>query len=123
MQLKTILNRAQKHQSFVYKNIELIDNNNKQLTLEITIEPRSNSKATCSGCGRKCPGYDKLPKRKFEFIPFWGILVFFVYRMRRVQCPNCDIKVEQVPWATGKLTITTTYAWYLAGWAKRMAWS
>ena len=122
MQLKTILNRTQKHQSFVYKNIELLDNK-KQLMLEITIEPRSNSKAICSGCGRKCPGYDKLPRRKFEFIPFWGILVFFVYHMRRVQCPNCDIKVEQVPWATGKQTITTTYAWYLAGWAKRMAWS
>jgi len=122
MQLKTILNRVQKHQSFVYSETKLLDDK-KQLKLEITIKPRANSRAICSGCGRKCPGYDRLPPRSFEFIPFWGILVSFVYRMRRVQCPNCGIKVEQIPWATGKRTVTTTYAWFLARWAKRMAWS
>src|ERR1022692_4450015 len=28
---------------------------------------------------RPAPGYDHLPERRFEFIPFWGILVFFLY--------------------------------------------
>ena len=32
------------------------------------------------------------------------------------------MKVEQVPWAEGKSPITTSYAWFLAGWAKRMSW-
>ncbi|MDO9040841.1 MAG: transposase [Desulfocapsaceae bacterium] len=42
--------------------------------------------------------------------------------MRRVNCPDCGIKVEAVPWATGKNHLVTTYAWFLASWAKRMSW-
>jgi transposase len=42
--------------------------------------------------------------------------------MRRVDCPRCGIKVERVPWAEGKNHLTTTYAWFLAKWAKRLSW-
>jgi transposase len=48
--------------------------------------------------------------------------VFFVYAMRRVNCPQCGVVVEQVPWANGKHQLTTTYAWFLARWAKRLSW-
>jgi transposase len=44
------------------------------------------------------PGYDHLEERRFEFIPMWGFLVFFMYRMRRVNCPRCGVVVEAVPW-------------------------
>ena len=121
MQLKTILNRVQKHQSFVYTDIKLKEG--EQLKLDITIGPRRNSRPVCSGCGCKRPGYDTLAVRHFEFIPFWGILVYFVYAMRRVNCPDCGIKVERVPWADGKRTATNTYAWFLARWAKQLSWS
>jgi transposase len=50
------------------------------------------------------------------------MMVYFVYRMRRVNCPTCGVKVERVPWAEGKSSMTTQYKWYLAGWAKRMSW-
>lgn len=122
MQLKTILNRVQKYQSFIYTEMELNEQGG-QPELNITIRPRSNSRAVCSGCGRKCVGYDTLPERRFEFIPLWGILVYLVYAMRRVNCPACGIKVERVPWAEGKRTVTNTYAWFLAGWAKQLSWS
>lgn len=122
MQLKTILNRVQKYQSFIYTDMEL-NEQGRQLELNIAIHPRSNSRPVCSGCGRKCAGYDTLPPRRFEFIPFCGILVYFVYAMRRVQCPTCGIKVERVPWAEGKRTATTPYAWFPAGWAKHLSWS
>ena len=121
MQIKTILNRVQKYQSFIYTEFKL--NDAKQPTLDITLEPRRNSRPICSGCGCKRPGYDTLPVRRFEFIPFWGILVYFVYAMRRVQCPDCGIKVERVPWAEGKRTVTTTYAWFLSRWARHLSWS
>lgn len=80
MQIKTILNRVQKYQSFIYTDFKLKED--KQLKLDITIRPRSNSRPICSGCGHKRPGYDTLPVRRFEFIPFWGVLVYFVYAMR-----------------------------------------
>ena len=122
MQLKTILNRVEKHRSFVYGKAEFVEAE-RGPTIEIEIRPRANGRAVCSGCEQPGPGYDTLPVRHFEFVPLWGILVFFLYAMRRVDCPTCGVKVEKVPWAKGKQRITTTYAWFLAGWAKRLSWS
>jgi len=120
MQLKTILNRVQKHSSFVYTEVRFVEGESAEL--EIDIRSRRGSRATCSGCGRRGASYDTLPPRRFQFVPLWGILVFFVYPMRRVDCRRCGVTVEQVPWAEGKSPITTSYAWFLAGWAKRMSW-
>jgi transposase len=120
MQLKTILNRVQKHASFVYDDARFVEG--ASAVLEIDIRPRMGSRATCSGCGKRGATYDTRPPRRFQFVPLWGIQVFFVYPMRRVDCHRCGVKVEQVPWAEGKSPITTRYAWFLAGWAKRMSW-
>ena len=30
-------------------------------------------------------GFDRLPERRFEFVPLWGIPVLFVYALRRVR--------------------------------------
>ncbi|MBI3847657.1 MAG: hypothetical protein HY292_23735 [Planctomycetes bacterium] len=122
MQLKTILNRIQRHRFFVYDRVVLREEKGR-LVLEVDIHPRANSKPFCSGCMRRRPLYDRLDVRRFEFVPLWGIAVFFLYVMRRVDCRTCGVIVEAVPWATGKQQITTSYAWFLAGWAKRMSWS
>ncbi|MEK7139641.1 MAG: hypothetical protein AAB817_02995 [Patescibacteria group bacterium] len=63
--------------------------------MEVPIRARAGSRKVCSVCGRKSPGYDTLPERRFQFISFWGILVFFVYAMRRVDCPRCGVKFEE----------------------------
>lgn len=122
MQLKTILNRVEKHRFFVYGHATLRKDAG-ELVLDIEIHPRANSKAFCSGCMRRRPTYDRLDVRRFEFVPLWGIAVFFLYMMRRVNCRTCGIVVEAVPWATGKRSITTSYAWFLAQWARRMGWA
>lgn len=122
MHLKTILNRVQWHHSFVYENIRWEQSAQEDPVLEVEIRPRKNSQPVCSGCGRRCPGYDTLSTRLFEFVPLWGIPAFFLYAMRRVDCDRCGIIVEAVPWADGKHRITKAYAWFLAGWAKRMSW-
>jgi len=121
MQLKTILNHVEHYKSFVYGKIRWADPETKT-AIEIPIEPRANSHAICSGCDRRAPGYDRLPSRRFEFVPLWQIAVYFVYAMRRVDCSKCGVKVEKVPWCDGKNQLTTTYRWFLAGWAKRLCW-
>ena len=121
MQIKTILNRVQKHKSFVYGAVHLVEGAEIP-TLEIEIRPRSNSRPICSGCGRKRPGYDRSPERLFEFIPMWGYKVFFRYVPRRVECPDCGIRVERLPWASGKHRLTEAYTWFLANWARRLSW-
>jgi transposase len=121
MQLKTILNRVERNKSFVYGKATWVAKA-AQPTIEVEILPRANSRPICSGCGRRGPGYDRLRERKFEYVPFWQIAVFFVYALRRVDCPRCGVKVEQVPWSDGKNSLTKTYRWFLAGWAQRLSW-
>jgi len=122
MLIKTILNRVQKHSGFVYDREELREEDGQE-QLWVSIRPRAHSQAQCSRCGERHPGYDTLAERRFEFVPLWGICVFFLYAMRRVDCPTCGIVVESVPWASGKNHLTTTYAWFLARWAKRLCWT
>lgn len=121
MLLKTILNRVAPQKSFVYGKVTLVSKR-KQLALEVEIQSRRNSRAVCSRCHRKRPGYDRLPIRRFEFVPLWQIAVFFVYAMRRVDCPTCGVIVEEVPWSDGKSQVTTAYRWFLADWARRLSW-
>ena len=52
-----------------------------------------------------------------------GLEVFFIYAPRRVNCPDCGVRVERMPWVAGKHQLTETDAWFLAGWAKRLSWS
>jgi transposase len=121
MQLKTILNRVENFKSFVYGKARWVDDAEVP-TIEVQIEARRNGRPICSGCHHPAPGYDRLAERRFEFVPLWGIAVYFVYAMRRVECPTCGVKVEEVPWCDGKNQLTTTYRWFLAGWAKRLSW-
>jgi transposase len=123
MQLKTILNRVERCKSFVYGKITLEEGEGEEGPyLEVSIEPRANGRPICSGCGCVRPGYDRLPPRRFEFVPLWQIPVFFLYAMRRVNCPECGVTVERVPWSDGKSRHTKSYQWFLARWAQRMSW-
>lgn len=121
MQRKTILNRVEPFQSFVYGKARWVEGETRP-TLEVQLHARKNGRAICSGCGRAGPGYDRLPTRRFQFVPLWGIVVFFVYARRRVDCPTCGVTVERVPWARGKSRLTTRFRWFLARWAKRLSW-
>jgi transposase len=121
MQLKTILNRVERYKSFVYGEPRWVDDA-LRLAIEVPIEPRANGRPICSGCRKPRPGYDRLAPRRFEFVPLWQIAMVFVYALRRVDCPACGVVVEHVPWASGKSHLTTTYQWFLAGWARRLSW-
>jgi transposase len=121
MQLKTILNRVEPFKSFVYGKARWVEEAGRA-TLEVEMHARKNGRAICSGCGRPRPGYDHLSPRRFEFVPLWGMAVYFVYALRRVDCPGCGVTVERVPWARGKSHLTTSYRWFLARWAKHLSW-
>jgi transposase len=96
----------------------------EELALDVHIRPRRGSRPVCSACGCKGSVYDTQEARRFEFVPILQIAVFFVYRMRRVDCRHCErVVTEQVPWSDGKSPITLTYRWFLAEWARRLSWS
>jgi len=119
MELITILNHCHHHRGFVYQQARWSED---KKSVVIEIRPRRGSTAICSGCHKPAPGYDHLPERIFEFIPLWGIFVFFLYCMRRVHCRACGVVVEEVPWAEGKHQVTKAYMLFLAHWARRLSW-
>lgn len=123
MLLQTILNLLEKYSSFVYGKCE-IEGQPNNYTLRVHIHPRKNGRPECSICGQKGPIYDHQPTpRHFDYVPLWGMAVVFVYTMRRVNCPQCGVKIEQVPWAQGKSPTTDTFSWFLSQWAKLLCWS
>ncbi len=120
LQLITILNRCHRFPGFVYQQARF---SSDRKSIEIAVRPRKGSGAVCSRCHLPAPGYDQLSERRFEFIPFWGFLVFLLYSMRRVDCRRCEaVVVEEVPWGDGKRTLTRAYMLFLARWARRLSW-
>jgi transposase len=117
MQLKTLLNHVHKIKGFVYEAIHLVDG-----VIEVSVRPRSGTRPICSVCQKPGPHYDTLEVRRFAFVPLWGMAVWLLYAMRRVDCPRCGVKVEQVPWGDGKRPMTRAYAVFLARWARRLSW-
>lgn len=121
MRLQSILKHVHPLPRFAYGPAELRETRRGPV-LEVQVRPRGGARPVCGGCDRRRPGYDTLTSRTFEFVPLWGIVVFLVYAMRRVNCPTCGVVVEKVPWAAGKSPTTHAYTWFLANWAKVLSW-
>jgi hypothetical protein len=72
MLLQTILNHVAPQKSFTYSTISWANDGDRS-ALEVVIEPRRATRPICSGCRRKRPGYDRLPPRRYQFVPLWQI--------------------------------------------------
>lgn len=119
MLLTRVLNACHHFPGFVYERARLCEHTK---TIEIDVRPRHGSRARCSGCSKPAAGYDRIGLRRFEFIPIWGFAVVLLYCMRRVACASCGVKVEEVPWASGKHTLCKAYMMFLAHWARKLSW-
>ena len=94
----------------------------KEEGLDIEIVPRRGSRAICSICGKKRPGYDTISERVWRHVRCWGIEVWLRYSPRRVNCRKCGIKVEEIPWSRGKSTLSVPLMMLLAVYAKILSW-
>ena len=119
IRLITLLNHCQHFSGFVYVKARLLASSQ---TIEIDVRPRRGSNPVCSGCHQRAPAYDHLGLRRFEFVPMWGFIVLLLYRMRRVDCRDCGVRVEELPWAIGKHQLTKAHMLFLAHWARKLSW-
>lgn len=122
MLVKTILNTIEKFKSFVYGKAYWSTIASER-SLVIELSPRKNSQGECYMCSKRCSTYDTQSSRDYEYIPLWGLRVYFRYAPRRVHCKEHGIHVERVPWAEGKERLTKSYQSFLARWAKRLSWA
>ena len=121
LQIKTILNRIQHFAGFVYREVGL-RNHGSSLEIDIHLEAHAAMDGKCATCLKPAPGYDRLPKRFWSFVPLWGIPTNFFYAPRRVNCPSHGIGVEHLPWSHGKRPVAIPMMVFLARWARRMSW-
>jgi len=119
MRLISLLNQYQHFPGFVYEKAR---HRADSRTIEITVRPRRGAKPVCSGCHQTATAYDHLRQRRFAFVTLWGFMVVLLYCMRRVDCPRCGVRVEEVPWGIGKHQLTKAYMLLLAHWARKLSW-
>jgi transposase len=122
LEVKTILNRIQQFAGFVYQEVRLCGRDQKPQRVEITLEAHRQRRTRCSACRRPAPGYDRLPQRRWLFVPLWGIQTYFLYAPRRVECPEHGVVVEHLPWSEGKRPVTRPMMCFLSHWARRLSW-
>jgi transposase len=90
--------------------------------IEIKLEPHRGMRGRCSQCQQPAPGYDRLPERRWQFVPLWGIRTDFLYAPRRLECAEHGVIVEHIPWSEGKRPVTCAMMGFLARWARRLSW-
>lgn len=89
----------------------------------VSLDTIRRRKLPCSKCGTFGRVRDRLPERTWRHVPLWGIAVELKYRPARVACTCCGKpKVEAIPWALGKSSLTKELACVLATWSRILAW-
>jgi transposase len=121
LEVKTVLNRIQRFAGFIYCSIRLRGSGGT-LRVEVEIDPHRGRQGKCATCLKPCPGYDVLARRRWLFVPLWGLITHFFYSPRRVECREHGVGVEHIPWSQGKRPVTTAMMGFLARWARRMSW-
>ena len=123
LQIKTLLNALQHFPGFVYQDIRLCRHRSGQPhEIRITVAAHGGIGAKCSRCLKPAPCYDRLEQRSWLFIPLWGIVTWFLYAARRVNCLEHGVVVEHLPWSEGKRPVTRAMMGFLALWARRLSW-
>jgi transposase len=84
LSLKTLLNHVERLEGFVYESSELSQPLGGRFkvsapTIEICLRPHQRKLGKCSQCQAPAPGYDRLPERRFQFVPLWGMAAYFIY--------------------------------------------
>jgi transposase len=117
----SILRRVLRLKGFCYASARWDETTGE--IIEVEIQARKGALPRCGICRRPAPGYDRCPEtRSWQFISLWAITVFFLYRPRRVDCPRDGVRVEHLPWASGKLRLCDALRVFLAQWARLLSW-
>lgn len=120
--VKTLLRRVQDFTGFVLKSVrQHLDGADARIEVVLDADPRR--KRRCSCCGNPGRIHDKLPERRWHYVPLWNIPVHLRYAPRRVICPLLGAPtVEHMPWNRGKSPYAEAYMIFLARWARRLSW-
>ncbi len=75
----------------------------------------------CSACGQVYRGMHDRALRRWRHLDLAGRRCFIAYELRRVECRDCGVRVEAVPWARPDARHTRDFEDLVAFCAQRMA--
>ena len=78
-------------------------------------------RAACSGCGQVYRAAHDAALRRWRHLDVGGQRCFVEYRLRRVRCRDCGVRVEAVPWARTGARHTRDFEDLVAFVAQQMA--
>jgi len=76
--------------------------------LSLHVRP-SWKRCRCGNCRMKAPGYDRQPLRRWRHLSWGRVQVYLLYAPHRVECRNCGVQAEAVPWAEGNTRFTLDF--------------
>lgn len=103
------------------KSHRVISVKDDEAGLIIYLKRKKRRRLPCSVCGNLCWTYDTLKERRWKHVPLWGIPATIVYSPHRVNCPDCGVKVESIPWGPSKSPVSLPLIILLATWAQLLA--
>lgn len=73
-----------------------------------SVKPRRR-RPCCGECGKRAPGYDRAPERRWRHLGLGSTRIWLKYAPRRVACADCGVKTERVPWAHASSRFTSDF--------------
>jgi transposase len=65
--------------------------------VEVTL--RVKARLLCCPCGKRLRGVYDRRRRRWRHLDLSGSRLWLIYEIRRLHCPDCGIRTEDVPWA------------------------
>jgi hypothetical protein len=103
LQVKTILNRIQAFVGFVYQDVRWRAGQGNAEQIEITVAPHGGIRGRCSACRRPAPGYERLPERRWLFVPCGESQPGFAMRHDGLSAPSTVWRLSTYHGATASV--------------------
>ena len=77
----------------------------------------------CGVCRKRCLHIHSVRKeREWQDLSMRQSRLILRYGPRRVECPRCGVRVEEVPWAEPWARVTRALSNAVARWARELSW-
>ena len=118
MLIETFIRKQLKLKAHRVSEVEQVEQ-----TLMVHIDRFGNRRLRCGRCGR--PGrrvHDVRPMRQWKDLSMRGVSLLLCYQPRRVECRDCGVHVQAVPWAEPWARVTRSLAGAVTVMARSQSW-
>ena len=88
--------------------------------ITISLEADPGRAPRCSGCGQSCERVHEYCRRRIRDLPMLGQAVQLHVALRRVACPRCGARMEQVRWLARHARLTQRLALTVSQWCAKL---